>query len=135
MNINKAGIWGEVFAARYLRDNGYFLIAGNYRCRMGEIDIIAGKDGVVCFVEVKTRAEDTLTRPMEAVDEGKQERIRLAAQSFLLYSKLENEIRFDVCEVYLDGENKAVKITLRFPCGDTEILNAVTLFRRGFTVI
>ena len=39
---------------------------------------------------------------MEAVDEGKQERLRMAAKSFLSYTKMKNEIRFDVCEVYVD---------------------------------
>ena len=107
---NKTGVWGELYAARYLRDKKYRIITSGYSCRFGELDLVAMQGDTLCFVEVKTRSEDTLTRPMEAVDEWKQERLRLAAQSFLSYSKLENETRFDVCEVYLDGENRAVKI-------------------------
>ena len=99
---NKSGVWGEVFAARYLRDNGYKIITSNYVCRFGELDLVASKDGTVCIVEVKARNKDTDIRPMEAVDEGKQERLRMAAKSFLSYSKIQGEIRFDVCEVYLD---------------------------------
>ena len=104
MKINKAGLWGEVFAARYLREQGYEIIAGNYRCRFGEIDIIARKDGIVGFVEVKTRQEDPLYRPMEAVHEAKQKRLILAAQQYFREVGGESPSRFDVIEVTL-GEN------------------------------
>lgn len=99
---NKSGVWGEVFAARYLRDNGYKIITANYYCRFGELDIVASKDSIVCIVEVKARNKNTDIRPMEAVDEGKQERLRMAAKSFLSFADLKAEVRFDVCEVYLD---------------------------------
>ena len=103
---NKAGVWGEIYTVRYLRDRGYKIISSNYVCRFGELDAVAMKDGVLCFVEVKTRNELTQSRPMEAVDEAKQERVRLAANSFISYSKLNNPIRFDVSEVYLDDDYK-----------------------------
>ncbi|MBQ7596568.1 MAG: YraN family protein [Clostridia bacterium] len=110
MNVNKAGLWGEVYAARFLRDSGYDIIAGNYRCRMGEIDIIAGKDGVVCFVEVKTRGEDPMFRPMEAVDHHKRKRLVGAAQNYIRYEDKESPSRFDVIEITLDGEYKLLNI-------------------------
>lgn len=50
MKINKSGVWGEIFAARYLRDNGYRIITANFRSRLGEIDIIAQKGNYMCFV-------------------------------------------------------------------------------------
>ncbi len=107
---NKPGVWGELFTARYLRDNGYKIITSNYTCRFGEIDLAAMKDDVLCFVEVKTRAQDAENRPMEAVDEEKQNKMRLAADSFISYSKLRNATRFDVCEVWLDEDSKLVKL-------------------------
>ena len=110
MEINKSGLWGEVYAARYLRDNGYDIIAGNYRCRMGEIDIIAEKGGTTCFVEVKTRNENPMFRPMEAVDSGKQNRLRAAAEVYLREIKDEIRSEFDVIEVTLDENYKPVKI-------------------------
>ena len=110
MNVNKAGLWGEVYAARYLRDNGYDIIAGNYRCRMGEIDIIACKNGVVCFVEVKTRGENPLYRPMEAVDYNKRKRLVGAAQNYIRYEDKESPSRFDVIEITLDGEYRPLSI-------------------------
>ncbi len=107
---HKTGVWGEVFAARYLRDNGYNILTANYTCRFGELDLIAFKDKILCFVEVKTRNEKSKTRPMEAVDEVKQKRIVMAAESYLSVSKIEAETRFDVCEVYLDDCNKLCSI-------------------------
>lgn len=99
---HKTGVWGEIFAARYLRDNGYEILSSNYVCRFGELDIVAFKDKTVCFVEVKTRNAETKIRPMEAVDESKQKRLEMAAKSFLSAAKINSGTRFDVCEVYLD---------------------------------
>lgn len=107
---NKSGVWGEVYAARYLRDHKFKIITANYVCRFGELDLVVLKKGILSIVEVKARDESTDIRPMEAVDEGKQERLMMAAKSFLKYSKLDYPLRFDVCEVYLDKEFKPTKI-------------------------
>lgn len=110
MVINKSGLWGETYAARYLRDNGYEIIAGNYRCRMGEIDIIAEKEGIISFVEVKTRNENPMYRPMEAVDSGKQKRLTAAAEYYMLEIKDEVRSQFDVIEVTLDENFRPISI-------------------------
>ncbi len=102
MQINKSGLWGELYAARFLRDNGYRIITGNYRRRVGEIDIIAQKGNVVCFVEVKTRGANPMYAPIEAVDEAKQSKIRATAGLFMKTMGGENEARFDVVEIILD---------------------------------
>lgn len=102
---NKTGVWGELFTARYLRDRDYKILTSNYVCRFGEIDIVAVKDNILCFVEVKTRNEKTEIRPMEAVGAGKRSRLEMAAKSFMSYSKMMCSARFDVCEVYLDDNN------------------------------
>ncbi len=107
---NKTGVWGEIFAARYLRDNGFEIISSNYVCRFGEIDIIAEKDGIIHFVEVKTRNKDSSVRPMEAVDTGKQKRIEMAAKNFLSLAKTDFLTRFDVCEVYVDDNDLLVNL-------------------------
>lgn len=105
---NKTGVWGEIYAARYLRDNGYDILSSNYVCRFGEIDIVAQKGRVISFVEVKTRNVKTEIRPMEAVDTGKQGKLEMAAKNFVAYLKIEGVMRFDVCEVYVDsGDNLA----------------------------
>ena len=107
---NKTGVWGELYAARWLRDRSYEILGTNYTCRFGEIDIIARKNGTVCFVEVKTRNEKTEIRPMEAVDTGKTERLEAAAKNFVSYAKIKENLRFDVCEVYVDGNDKLKNI-------------------------
>lgn len=99
---NQSGVWGEVFAARFLRENGYKIITRNYYCRFGELDIVASKKGTLCIIEVKARNENTAIRPMEAVDYFKQERLRMATKSFLSFADIKANVRFDVCEVYLD---------------------------------
>lgn len=107
---NKTGMWGEIFTSRYLRDRGYKILSANYVCRFGEMDIVAQKGDTVCFVEVKTRNEKTDIRPMEAVDAGKIDRLRMTAKSFLSFTKIEAQPRFDVCEVYLNDNSELVSI-------------------------
>ncbi len=102
MVINKTGVWGELYAVRYLRDNGYKIVTGNYRRRVGEIDIIAEKDETLCFVEVKTRGEDPMFRPFEAVDISKQSKIKATAALFMKKYSKDKALRFDIIEITLD---------------------------------
>ena len=75
-----------------------------YRKRFGEIDIIAEKKGTVAFVEVKTRHENPLTRPFEAVDTKKQEKIYRTSLAYIYENDLDCQYRFDVCEVYVNRD-------------------------------
>ncbi len=93
------GAAGEVLAARFLRDNGYELLAANYRCRLGEIDIIATDGAYIIFVEVKTRQADARYLPREAVTSAKQQRLRATAMLYLQQHPTELALRFDVIEV------------------------------------
>lgn len=110
MNINESGVWGEIFAARYLREHGYKIITANFRTRLGEIDIVARKNKFMCYVEVKTRNESSWYEPKEAVDSFKQERIIATSQIFERAYHSDLQPRFDVCEVTLDKNLKPVKI-------------------------
>ena len=69
----------------------------------GEVDLIASRDGVLCFVEVKTRAETEHGLPREFVGPSKQRRIRTAAAQYLMRYALDCPVRFDVAEVYTGG--------------------------------
>ncbi len=100
------GALGEVYAARYLRDRGYRIVCANYRTRLGEIDIAAEKDGVLAFVEVKTRGAGMIALPMESVDLNKQRRIVSAAAQYLKSEPAGIRTQFDVIEVYLDEAEK-----------------------------
>ncbi len=94
------GDLGEVAAARDLRERGYDVVAANYRCRLGEIDIIAENEKYLCFVEVKTRAENSRYAPADAVDFGKRKRLLAAAQLYLSQNPTAKQPRFDIVEVY-----------------------------------
>lgn len=101
----KTGLWGEIYAARYLRQKGYSIKSSNYRLSGGEIDIIAEKDDTFCFVEVKTRSVGVYFAPAEAVDYNKENNIRNAATAYVAHFKIDKNIRFDIIEIILDKEN------------------------------
>ena len=106
------GAAGEVLAARFLRDKGYTMLASNFRCRQGEIDIIATYDRYIVFVEVKTRREGALYAPREAVTAAKQRRLLQTAAIYLSRMPLDLQPRFDVMEVVTHANNpmKALEI-------------------------
>lgn len=109
MNARLLGAKGEQIAARYLRDNGYDIVAANYRTAIGEIDIIASKDKYICFVEVKTRNPGGYLQPRDAVGEQKQKRITDSAEIYMAYKKPKKEPRFDIIEV-LTGDGETYEI-------------------------
>ena len=102
------GKMGELAAARALRDEGYEIVDANFRTKLGEIDIIAYKDGVVAFCEVKTRENDTHGKPAEYVTYSKRRKLVIAAVQFMKVYKIKNKMRFDVIEVYIP-KNKDYK--------------------------
>lgn len=97
----RVGNHGEDFAAKILEDSGYMILERNYRSRSGEeIDIIATKDGVLHFIEVKTRTADEFGYPADAVNENKQHKIRRAADCYLAGRRgIWNNVSLDVMEV------------------------------------
>ena len=108
---NKTGLWGEIFAVRYMRDIGYKILETNYKCRFGEVDVIALKNEVICVVEVKTRNKNTAVRPGEAVDFYKKSRLEASTRLYMTVKNLHyDEMRFDVCEVLLDDDMKLFSI-------------------------
>ncbi len=109
-----SGDWGEALVANYLRDRGYTLLAAGYRCRMGEIDLIAQKKGVICFVEVKTRSSVSHGLPREFVTPQKQRRLIAAAERYLVTHELDSPARFDVAEVYTDQTHTAGGSRIRY---------------------
>ena len=106
----KTGLWGEIYASRYLREHGYTMIAANYRTRFGEIDVIVRNKKYLCFVEVKTRGEGAIAQPKEAVDLSKQKKIIAASELFMKSNKYKLQPRYDVCELWIDESFKVTKI-------------------------
>lgn len=91
---------GENFAAAILEADGYTILDRNYRCKEGEIDIIAEKNNNICFVEVKTRRSLMYGNPAEAVTAEKKHHIRKAAMEYLNnQGNKKGHISFHVIEI------------------------------------
>ncbi len=98
------GNMGETLVASYLEEKSYQILERNYNKPYGEIDIIAMKDDIVCFVEVKARKSIKYGYPREAVNYYKQQRIIRASQMYLVENRLTDYIiRFDVAEVFTES--------------------------------
>lgn len=100
MDARLLGKWGERLVAEDLRRKGWTVRETNYRCRLGEIDLIAEKGGYLAFVEVKLRKSDRFGTAREAVTGEKQRKLRAAAELYLADHSTALQPRFDVAEVY-----------------------------------
>lgn len=86
--------------AEWLQARGWRISARNFRCRMGEIDLIAENDRFLAFVEVKLRKDGSYGAACEAVTLSKQRKLRTAAEYYLISHPTALQPRFDVAEVY-----------------------------------
>ncbi len=101
---------GEDLAERYLKRQGYAIVERNYRCPLGEIDLIALNKRVVVFVEVKTRRVDTSGAPLESVNAVKQRRLKRTALHYLNKHRLhDRDVQFDVVGISLRSDPPAVQ--------------------------
>jgi len=102
-NTHLLGNEGEETARKFLEKRGYHIIESNYRCPVGEIDLIGHDNGVLCFIEVKTRRTHRYGSPLETVTEEKQRRISRVALHYLQTRCLDHtDARFDVVAVCVD---------------------------------
>jgi len=110
-NRQQTGLDGEELAAGHLESLGYEIIARRYRVRVGEIDLVARRQGLLVFIEVKTRRQTRFGAPAESVHRQKQMRITRAAEWFLQRMKTGSSegpaCRFDVIAVTFDADSKA----------------------------
>ena len=83
---------GEAYAAKYLKKHKYKIIARKNK-------------EVIAFVEVKTRKENSLTQPVDAVNRKKQMKILKTADMYMYENNIDKECRFDVCEVFVNSDN------------------------------
>ncbi len=109
---NLLGAWGESVAAEYLRKKKYKILCANFRCKLGEIDLIAADRNYLVFVEVKLRKNADFAQAREFVDRRKQSRIRTTAQLYLSWNPTDLQPRFDVVEIYapMGAETKKPQI-------------------------
>ncbi|MBL4934911.1 YraN family protein [Clostridium sp. YIM B02515] len=113
-NQNKpVGSYGEEIAENYIKNLGYEIMSRNFRCNIGEIDIIARDGNYITFIEVKTRYDKQYGYPREAVTKGKQYKICKVAQFYILKNRIEKlTFRFDVIEVILNKYCNEYTVTL-----------------------
>ena len=110
MNNRTVGTYQELEAAEFLRKQGYILLEKNFRCRIGEIDLIAKDGAYLCFIEVKYRSTTTKGFPAEAITPTKIRRITRTAQFFMLQHQIPQDTpcRFDAV-VILGDEISLIK--------------------------
>lgn len=103
MNNIEKGNFGEMVAAMYLEKQGFEIVERNFRCRLGEVDIICKKNNQIIFVEVKTRTTNNYGAPSEAVNKEKKNKIRKVAALYMMSEKITNyQVKFDVMEISLN---------------------------------
>lgn len=105
MNTKSIGYEGEYRAAKYLESKGFEIIERNWRTKLGEIDIIAVKNDILVFVEVKTLPNGTLDMIQRELNNQKRQRIIKTSKRFLLKHREYNNsyVRFDVIVIDMPG--------------------------------
>ena len=96
---NELGKWGEDVAATYLERQGYTIMERDWKSGHRDLDIIALDGNTVVFVEVKTRRNRLFTEPEMAVDYQKIRNLQQAANHYIKYRHINQEVRFDVITV------------------------------------
>ena len=108
------GVRGERIAAAYLTDAGLRVVDRNWRCREGELDLVAREGDALVFCEVKTRRGTGYGHPVEAVTPRKQARLRLLAHRWLAaHDAHAPDLRFDVVGVLVPASGPALVTHLR----------------------
>jgi len=109
----------EQLAAEFLERAGYRILERNYRCRLGEIDLVAEDKGVLCFVEVRSLASADHGHPFETIDAGKRGRLIRAVRHYLSRrGGGEREMRFDAVAVLYSPSPTLELIRGAFECSD-----------------
>ncbi|HZK01310.1 MAG TPA: YraN family protein [Anaerovoracaceae bacterium] len=104
MNNTRLGKMGEAKAILYLEREGYMIVSQNYKCKFGELDIIAMEGETLVAIEVKTRRTLTFGMPCESITEKKKRHISRAFTHFAKYNQINMDMRIDVIEMLLlDG--------------------------------
>ena len=108
---HRLGRWGERLAAKHLRAAGYQIVMPNYRCPIGEIDLVTLKEEIWVFVEVKTRRGSAYGLPEEAIIHEKAERLIAIAQHYLHEHGITDvDWRIDLIAIELDQSGRLLRV-------------------------
>ncbi len=109
---NETGVNGEKIAENFLQTKGYSLLYRNWKHERKEVDIIAESNGLLIFIEVKTRSASYFGFPEDAVGPKKQDYMKTAAEAFLYANPQYTTIRFDIISIIT--QNGAIKEIVHF---------------------
>ncbi|MEA1872321.1 MAG: YraN family protein [Chloroflexota bacterium] len=113
MNRQEVGKIGEKLAQKFLKKRGYLICETNFRCREGEIDIIAQQKDCLVFVEVRTKSNLDFGTPEESITRNKKEKLITSALTYInTHQNLPALWRIDVVAIELDQKGKAKRIEL-----------------------
>jgi putative endonuclease len=108
----RLGDWGEDLAARYLQERGHVIRARNYRySNVGEVDLVAERDGQLVFVEVRTRRGNAYGTPEESITPAKQARLAQVAQAYVQEHSWTGDWQIDVVAVELTRSGRLLRVT------------------------
>lgn len=119
-NNDSLGNLGELLAEKFLQSKGYEILKKNFRCRLGEIDLVAKESGELVLVEVKCRRGTAFGFPQEQITWKKQKKLSQLAQWLLKRYPADKVIRIDLVAILLDKRRNVLSIDL--------LQNAVSLF-------
>jgi len=101
----------EQMGEEYLKKHGYQILERNAHSPFGEIDLVCRHQGILVFVEIKSRSDEAFGLPEESVDRRKRERLsRLAAWYLARYSSKVPQVRFDVLAIQSEGDHSGVRL-------------------------
>ncbi|TRZ52210.1 MAG: YraN family protein [Dehalococcoidia bacterium] len=113
MKRKELGDIGEELARKFLKKKGYRIRETNFRCREGEIDIIAEQKGYLVFIEVRTKTSSSFGSPEESVTSAKKEKLIASALAYMSSHKdLPDNWRIDFVGIEMDQKGKATRIEL-----------------------
>ncbi len=106
--ITQRGRLGEQYVCEYLKNKDFQIIQTNYKTRYGEIDIIAEKDNLIVFVEVKTRTKNSFTAGLESITKSKIKKVVKTALIYLTENNIVKQPRLDCAEVIVEESTNAL---------------------------
>ena len=106
---NDTGMQGEALARRHLEEQGFAIMETNWRRGQSEVDIIAYREGLIVFAEVKTRNSTDYGNPEEFVDRKKQKAYIRLADAYVTKHRREEEVRFDIISVVMGPEGYRIE--------------------------
>jgi putative endonuclease len=101
---------GEELAARLLVQKGYRIVARNWRCRIGELDLVTEHSGCLVFVEVRTRRGESLGSAEESITTAKRMRLAALAESYVQACDWPGDWRIDVVAIELDALGRLIRL-------------------------